>query len=460
MTALDGTAVLRRATPPLAAVGVGAMGLVIGRTASVDPRLLIVGIVGLAVAAYTFTHLTGGLVLLTLVSFFELIPTAFGGNLTLVKVVGAVLTLAWIWTVLDRKSGIRVMLWERPWLTVSAIAFTLWGLVSGIWAPDLGETMYFVSRLAQDAVLVFVVYSAVRTLEHARAVIWAYLCGTVLTVAYGLIKGLSAGSSGRLVGGLADPNFLAAVIVAAIVLSVVMLATTHGFKRLVLVAFLCLFLPGLFMTGSRGGIITLGVAILTAMVLAGPARAQVVALALVVGAVTVGYYAIFAPAAVRDRVSAVSAADSAGRVDQYNIALQVAGDHPVTGVGLGNFTVVESDYITSTTTFYDVRALVTNNPVHNMYLSVLAELGIVGIALLATLLGGCLLSGVKGYRERAREGDVEGELLGRGVVIATVAFLVAYALLPGLYDKQLWLMLGLCAALSGLRGSARATPAS
>ncbi len=429
------------------------LALAIGRGASVQPGLLIFAAVGLCVAGYAFLHLTGGLVLFVLLGFFEFLPAAYGGNLTLVKILGAVLMLAWAWRVVDRESGVRVMIWERPWLTASATAFALWGLVSGVWAPDLGETTYFSSRLIQDVLLVFVVYSAVRSIDHLRWVIWAFLTGAFMTTGYGLVNGLTAGDSGRLVGGLADPNFLAAVIVAAIVLAVVMLAATRGPQRLLLILMICVLLPSLFLTGSRGGIVTLFAAIVTAAFLAGPVRAQVLALTLVVAAVTVGYYAVVAPASARQRVSAISAADSAGRVDQYNIAIDVFRDHPLQGVGLGNFTVVESEYITSTTTFYDVRALVADAPVHNMYLSVLAELGVVGVALLMILCGGCLASGVVGYRQRARAGDTEGELLARGVVIATSAFLVAYALLPGLYDKQLWLMLGLCAALAGLQGS-------
>lgn len=432
----------------------------IGISSSSEPRLLFMMVAALGLAAFAFSHFTGGLVLFTLVSFFELLPAAYLGNLTIVKAVGALLTLAWFARVVDRQSNVRVMLWEKPWLTAAAVGFTLWAVISGVWAPDLGTTVSFSARLALNVVLVFVVYSAVQTVEHLRWVIWAFLLGAFLTTGYGLVNGLTAGTSGRLVGGLEDPNFLAAVIVASIVLTGFMFVTSRGFQRLLLVAILGVLLPSLFLTGSRGGIVALFVAILAAIVFAGPIRLQVVATTLIVVAFTVGYYVTVASVGARARVTAISASDSAGRVDQYNIALRVVGDHPLVGVGLGNFTVVEPNYTTATTSFYDVKALVANNPVHNMYLSVLAELGVVGVVLLAVFLGGCLVSGVQGYRERSRAGDLEGELLARGVVVATLAFLVAYALLPGLLDKQLWLMLGLCAALSGLQRSSRPTPSS
>lgn len=434
-------------------VGIAALGLMLGREASTAPRLLIAGLIGLGIALFTFSNLTGGLVLFTFVSFFELLPSAFGGDLSVVKVVGAILTLAWISRVIDRQTGVRVIIWERPWLAAAAAAFAVWGVASVVWATSTSDTTYAAVRLVQLVLLFFVVYSAVSTMRHLRLVVWAFLSGAFVTTVYGLTRGLSAGSTGRLIGGLADPNFLAAAIVAAIVLTVVMIAATRGWQRAVLAAYLAVFLPSLFFTGSRGGLAALGVAIVAAMILGGPARGQLVALALVVGAVTVSYYAILAPAAVRDRVTSISAQDSAGRIDQYKIALQIFHDQPLQGVALGNYTIVQPDYITSTTSFFDVSSLIEGVPIHNVYLSVLAELGLLGVFLLLAVIGSSLALGVVGYRQRARAGDREGELLCRGVVIATAAFLVAYAFLPGLYDKQLWLVLGLSASLAGLRDS-------
>ena len=434
-------------------MGLALLAVMLGFEAAAAPKLLIVGLIGLSIAVYTFFHLTGGLVLLTLVSFFELLPTAVGGNLSVVKVVGAILTLAWLWRVIDRQSGVRILIWDHPWVTASIVALAFWGLTSVVWARNSGGTVYYGSRLVQVVLLVFVVYSAVSTVQHLRWVLWAFTTGAFLTTALGMQQGLRAGGTGRLTGGLAEPNFLAAVIAAAIVLSLVLLLTSRGYLRLIPLGYLVVLVPGLFMTGSRGGMVTFGATIVIALALGGPARPQLAGLVLVLTASAIAYYAIVAPATARQRVTAISAQDSAGRVDQYQVALKVFHDSPLIGVGLGNFVDVQPDYLTITTSFYDVRALVENAPVHNIYLSTAAELGLVGVLLLVAAFGCCLYAGVTGFRQRSLAGDREGELLGRGVVTAALSFLVAYSFLPGFYDKQLWLMLGLCTAMLGIRGS-------
>ena len=42
------------------------------------------------------------------------------------------------------------------------------------------------------------------------------------------------------------------------------------------------------------------------------------------------------------------------------------------------------------------------------------------------------------------------EILGRGVLIGTIGMLAAYVFITAQYEKQLWLLLGICAALSTL----------
>lgn len=433
----------------MAAATIVALG--IGQTASATPRLLVVGAIGLVAAAVTFFSLRIGLAVFTLVSFFELFPTAYGGNLSVVKLVGAVLTLGWVAALLDGRSHVRVLLLQRPAFAASAVFVAAWGFISVAWARDSGQTLYSASRLLQVVVLSFIVYSAVQTVRTLRLIVWIFLTGSSLTAGYGLANGLTAGRSGRLVGGLADPNFLAAVLVAAIVLGTVLFVAAGSVGRLILVGYLAVCLPALFLTGSRGGLLAFASALVIAPALAGPARAQLTGLVLLLVSVGVAYYALVAPATARHRVTELSAQSSAGRVDQYQIALQIAGQHPLAGVGLGNYTVVQPSYISATKSFYDVRSLVVDSPVHNTYLSTLAELGVVGLVSLLLTFVGSLYLGVKGFRERARAGDREGELLGRGLVVATIALGVAYAFLPGLYDKQLWLMLGLTAAVAGLR---------
>ena len=444
------------ATALLASAPVAAF--LIGRLAARDPRMAVAALVGLLLLALAFLNLTLALIIFILLTFFEHLPNV-GGDVTLVKAFGTMMALTWVALAVDRSSGVRLLPREAPLLSAAAIAFIGWSMLSITWASDVGEATSNALRLLQVVVLFFVTFSAIREPRHLRLAVWAFCTGVFLTTAYGLAEGLAVGDD-RLIGGLLDPNFLAAVVAAAIVLALFLAFTTRDTPaRLLALGFVAVYLPAFFFTQSRGGIVALGVAFVVAPFFAGPLRGRVVATILIVSAVTLTYYTVIAPAATRNRISDISASGSAGRVDEWRVAFEVVKDHPVNGVGLGNFRVVEPRYLTATVDFLRIDRLLDQPQTHNTYLQAWSELGTVGLATLLTLLAATLLTGLRGVREIARRGDTDTELLGRGLLIALIALLAAYAFLPALDEKQLWLLLGLTASLWGLgRPQASETP--
>ena len=85
-----------------------------------------------------------------------------------------------------------------------------------------------------------------------------------------------------------------------------------------------------------------------------------------------------------------------------------------------------------------------------MYLHVLAELGIVGLALFVSLIGFSVVSTVKAARRFERAGDRDMELLARGLVVGMLGLLAADFFLSGQFSKQLWILLGLGPAMLAL----------
>ena len=122
--------------------------------------------------------------------------------------------------------------------------------------------------------------------------------------------------------------------------------------------------------------------------------------------------------------------------------------HPVLGVGSGNFTVVEADYLIFPGA---IRRddLILDKPyvAHNIYLHVLAEMGVIGLALfigLFVLSLNCAIRAVAIFKRR-REPSLE--ILGRAIVVAILGMLAADFFASEQYNKQLWLLLALCPAL-------------
>ena len=128
----------------------------------------------------------------------------------------------------------------------------------------------------------------------------------------------------------------------------------------------------------------------------------------------------------------------------------VAHDRPLTGVGAGNFPVVEARYATHDVDIARIDLVLDKTKVvHNMYLSVLSELGVVGLAFFLCVVVGAVSSIVRVLR-RLRGTDWPFQLLVRGFLVGLIALLVAYTFATAEYEKQLWLLLGSALALPAL----------
>ena len=239
--------------------------------------MLLVG--GLALVVVTMLNLTIGIVMLTLLSFFERIPALSGAPLS--KPLGLVLLAAWVVTV-TRSREVRVPLLTRdhPLLSFFLVALVVWSISSAAWATDPYATLTSALRLSLVVVLFFIIYTAVRTERDLLLVTWAFLAGAFLVSISAIINGTTV--EGRLSGGLLDPNYLAAILASSIVVSSFLLPSSGTTKRLVLLGFIVVYAVALVETQSRGGLIATGVALIVACIVAGPVRTQTIALVVVI----------------------------------------------------------------------------------------------------------------------------------------------------------------------------------
>jgi O-antigen ligase len=431
---------------PLAVV----IGVLVAVAVQANLKLVLAAIAALAVTAVLLLcDLAVSLVVFTVLTFFEQLPS-FGPDITLIKVAGALVALSWAVRVLDDQERLPLFARDEPLIAFAIAGFFVLAAASAIWATDSSATTSAVGRLALVIILLFVTYSAIREPRHLRWMMWAFCVGAALTTGYGLLHGLTSGGD-RLAGGILDPNFLAASILVGVVFAVFLLsATSSRLQRLLLFALLGLLVPSFFLTQSRGAFVAFAVTVVVSLFIAGPARGGIVVLLLIVGAFAIGYFTFVATPAQRERLTNISAQGSSGRADDWHIALSMASGHPLLGIGLNNYRVVEPDYITQTTPFLDVYELLRIPQTHNTYLQTLSELGAVGLALLGGILGSILWMGLRGARALARAGRRVDEAMVRGVLVGAFALMTAYFFLPGLYDKQLWLLLGLTAAAGSI----------
>ena len=142
---------------------------------------------------------------------------------------------------------------------------------------------------------------------------------------------------------------------------------------------------------------------------------------------------------------------SSGRLDIWHVGWRMVQAHPLQGVGAGNFQNAAVHYVQAPGPITSAPLIVDAPHVaHNVYLELLADLGVPGLLAFVGVAAFSLLAGLKAARTFERGGDIGLELAARCVVLALIGFLAADFFLSGEFSKQLWLTFALCSALLGL----------
>jgi O-antigen ligase len=425
------------------ALPVALLAPLLGVAAVVSPVAAVAGAAALLFVTVAFYDLAAGVALFATLTFLESLP-GVGDGLGAVKVGGFVLVLAAL-----RRSGAPFLLKERPALAYVATFFAGWAVASSLWAEDVGRAGGDGLRLVLNVALVFVVFAAVRDARDARWIVCGYLAGGAAAAIVGFLDP-AAGASNRLAGGLGEPNFLAAVLIPALVFAVFTLGSTErAAARWLLWGLVLLFTVAIFMTQSRVGLVALAVTFVAALLFGGRMRRHFAALGAVAASFGLVYYAAFASPWALERLA--NPGGGTGRADLWSVATGVIADHPVLGVGAGNFPIVAPQYAAEPINLPFARLVVdTPKVAHNTYLGVFADLGIVGLLAFVVIVLSALGLARRATKYFARSGEVELELLCRAVLVGLAGMLAAFVFLSGEYEKQLWLVIGLAVALYGL----------
>lgn len=428
---------------------------VIGGLAVVFPPAALIAVGAIAFVVVAVRDLTLGVALFTILTFFENLPGAPTTGLTAVKGVGAILAGSWLLLVSDRHQRAPFLLREYPWLGYAAIFLGGWATLSMAWATDGGRAIEASTRLAQGIALLFIVFTAVRSQRDLRLILWAYVAGAFTTALVGLGGATQPealnpyGGADRLAGGIGDPNELAAVVAPALVIALFSLSSVRSpLGKLCLLTAAGTILLALALTQSRGGAIAVLAILVTGAVLAGPLRARLIAVGLTGLALGISYFSLVGVPETFQRLTAFSAGGGTGRLDLWRVTAEMIKDHPVLGVGQGNFQVVEPHYALSNINITFIRFVVdTPKVVHNTYLELLSELGPIGLVALGTLVVGAIGIAVRAARTFALADERELEIEARALLIGFLGMLAAFTFISAQYEKQLWLLLGVTCSL-------------
>ena len=436
-----------------------ATAVVLGALSGIDPKLALAAALGLAFVAVVLADLSAGLVLFTMISFVDLLPLG-GPALTLAKVAGLLLALSWLARLTTRERESANFLNEHPMIAYVLLAFLGWAALSLTWAEDPVAGAEAVYRYSLVVVLFLIVYTAVTERRHVSWILMAFVAGATVSAMYGFLNPAPAelvNDVSRLTGAGIDPNELAAAAVAALVLAA---ALAGGWRHQPAARVLALGAVGFLaatvvLSFSRAGLVALAFALVLGVIVGGRWRIAAAVLLLAVAVGIGGYYAFYASPEERERIT--KADGGTGRSDVWQVGWRMVEDSPTNGIGAGNFQISSIHYLLEPGALQRTDFIVDEPKVaHNIYLHVLAELGIVGLALFLAVVVFSLSCALRAARLFRAMADTRMELIGRALFVATLAMLAADFFLSEQFSKQLWLLFALGPALYGIARRSRA----
>jgi len=343
---------------------------------------------------------------------------------------------------------------------VFALLYTLALLLSALFADNSVLAASGVRKGINLFVLFYLIVRMTNSLGRLQWLIGSILVSTAVSAGLavaGFLRGsplVGANdpiSALRQAGGAADPAMSSHAMLAGTALAAVLAARSKSWRALSLVT-LAVGTSGIFLSETRTTAILYVALALGLLVKLRRSAALPVAIALAL---------LFAVASVSvlpetwwHRVSALKDPSQdwtlERRVGYHVIAADLFARHPILGVGPNNFVF---EYVDPRYRYVPGRTL-EPRALHDMYLAVLIESGLIGFAAFAALIV-CAWAGVRAARHDQAEPDVGP--LAEALQFALVGYLVACATAPSHTAKYTWILLALavaCGRLSEARSGA------
>jgi O-antigen ligase len=377
-----------------------------------------------------------------------------------VDLIGVLIALGWF-GVFARRARTLAILREQRWLIVAVIMLNVWLTLSLTWAPNPGVAGSEAGYWWLSALAFVITLTTVTNARAVRYVATAFVIGGLISAVLGLgTGGLSTATNavtstdlqGRLTGGGGDPNVQAAAFVASMFMAMGLFSVyRRPAARAALVVAFIIITVAFGTTESRGGLIALVAATLAALVVSRGQRRRI--LALVGLAVAVGGIVVAAHPGALTRITNFGGGTS-GRSDIWHAAEKVFEAHPIVGVGLQNFDIVEPKLELSIGPVSRVQ-YISETPLfaHNTYLQLLAENGIIGLSIFLVIVVACLRAAWIASKLFDETGRGPMAQLTRAIMMGTVGTLAADFFITNGDDWRLWILLGLGPALLGIARS-------
>jgi O-antigen ligase len=376
-------------------------------------------------------------------------------------------------TLLEVLVGITVVLWAggryqaRDWhvartpLEIPMAVFLLAGLIGIVVSPDhVGALGIYRAYFIEPAILFYVALDLLRTPDDFRIVLAGLAAGTTVFAIMNLGAWVIALATTKLVDidlGNApkalytSPNSVAMFLEPAVTLAAgFALYSDNRRDRTVAIVALVFLLASLVATLSRAGLLTLAVLGVVAVVTIRRRRLKLGLLAAgVVGGVALLQIPEISKRMYHQFDPNYPYNTFEGRLQIWSDTLHMLRDHPIFGAGLRGYAIVMRPYVTTPKGLPELYA-------HDIFLSMWAEIGLLGLAAFVVLLAILLWKGWSAFSKTAG--------FARALLWGTSAAFVAITV-HGLFDTpyygndlsvEFWILAALeIAAIAFLGGGNR-----
>lgn len=400
--------------------------------AAIEPVSALVLLVGLVVLAFCIIRIEAALLLLIAVAPLEGI-TEFGEGtfFTPTKIAGMICFASFILYALTTRRRMRFDLSHVIVVSLLALA-----ILSTLQAEEIDTALATTLRYAAFVALYIVVSQFVGEQGMQRRVVWVLsIAGAI--AAFDALGNFVSEETSLATLQYADANDVAYMLATILPLTFWLLRERWALRPVVFLM-IGLIAAAVLLSLSRGALVGLAAAAIWHMVTSRK-HIPILAAGMAVVAGVTYFYVQSNPEQVEFGLQAkqsVAAQNVDLRLDAWSAALRMTEDHPILGAGPGNFQYLYPE--------------ITDRPpgskslgvVHNAYLDVGAELGVLGMAL--------FLAYIAIVFSRATEANRQGKgLPGYAAAVRTslVVAIVGAIFLSEQYYLPLWLLGGLATML-------------
>ena len=355
--------------------------------------------------------------------------------------------------------------WIMP--TILLGLYSLLGSISLAYASDFNLALTTLIDYLKDAIIAIIIIMLIQKPFSLRKAIWTLLLtgifmGTISV--YQQVTGnfsntfggfatvtINSTSGTRSAGPIGDPNFYAQIMVLLIPIAIdrVWNEKSLFLKGLAVWAFFVISLTVVY-TFSRGAFLAL-ISSFIFMAIKRPPRLPTALLGVAAFLIVFQFVPITYKARIESIFNIFPSTQTTGTVDrsfqgrtsENLVAWNIFLDHPILGVGLGNYNVYYLEYSRK----LGIDSRVQDRSAHNLYLETAAERGIFGLSLFAIIIFLTLRQAFQTEQKFKELGNKSFADMAAALGISVFTYLITAIFLHDAFPRFFWLIVGLAWSL-------------